>query len=485
MKKHQIALLSGLVGAMCGSAANATALTENPDVTVTLAGSTAAAKALDNGIRSLCDTTTVELYLDKSSSGGNNKTYFCKSKSVTGLTDGTKLMIRVAGASKVIGSNTYAAALGGSVLGVGPVVYSEKLNFLAVSPQVAPSCTGDALASAGAICDDTAPGLLAPYVPMMGISDMHPAAFTVQNAPAAVGAIGSDALAKLTISPATIQIFNTPMTKSLRDAIQSVQFKAGKLDPACKDLSNPELGACTPSLTGQQIADIFGGKVGQWNEIDPAYPAKPIKVIRREIGSGTQAVLNLVGMSAQYAKPENAYPCVAGAQPVMLNTAQTTVVATGGAMVTALNNAETAGDMAIGLLDTTKNGGGLNAAPSASFRYVLLDGVAPTLANVAAGKYKMIAQATVNRLAAFAGTAQELSLVKGLTAALNDPAIVAKGNTATTLVQNFGNGGYLTVGAKSCTTDTDCVSNPVTAFRFAQNVADAPANFCSAPKAVW
>lgn len=485
MKKHQITLLAGVVGALCGSVANASAITEVAAVVVHLSGSTAASKAVDNAIRSVCDPTTVELYLDKSTSGSNHKAYFCSSKGVNGVTDGTKLMVRLTGASTAIGPNKYATALGGSILGVTPVAYGLKVNFLAVSPAVAAACAGDPLSASGAICDDTVAGLLAPYVPHFGISDMHPAAFILQNAPAATGGISSTALANLSISPGPIQIFNTPVTVGLRDAMQDSQFKAGKLNAACKDLSNRELGVCTPSIPAAMVAKIFGGQVSTWDQVDPALSAKPVKVVRREIGSGTQATLNLVGMSEQYNNPAAAYPCAAGANPVVLDTPTTTVTTTGGAMVTALNNAHTAGDWAMGLLDVTKNGAGPDTAPSASFRYLFVEGVAPTLANVAAGKYVMIAQSTVNRASTWTGSAQELAVVKAITTAFNDPAIVAKGNTAATLKQNFGPAGYMVVGATSCSSDADCVTNPVTAYRFAKNIADAPAAFCTKPTNVW
>ena len=386
MKKYQISLLAGVVGALCGSVAHATALTEVADVVVHLSGSTAASKAVDNSIRNVCDPTTVELYVDKSTSGSNHKAYFCRSKGVNGITDGTKLMVRLTGASTAIGPNKYTTALGGSILGVTPVAFGLKVNFLAVSPSVAASCSGDPLSTSGAVCDDTVAGLLAPYVPGFGISDLHPLAFILQNAPAQTGGMSSAALANLTISPGPIQIFNSPVTVGLRDALQDSQFKAGKLSPACKDLSNRELGVCTPSIAGADLAKIYGGQVTTWDQVDPALKANPIKVIRREIGSGTQASLNLVAMSAQYKNLSAAYPCTAGANPEVLDLPTVTVVTTGGAMVTALNNAHTAGDWSVGLLDVTKNGAGPDTAPGASFRYVLVDGVAPTLFNVASGK---------------------------------------------------------------------------------------------------
>ena len=480
MKKYQVALLAGLVGSLCGSQAFASATTETADVIAYFSGSTAVSSGIANAVKSICDTATFETYVDK---GANNTVYFCKSKGVTGLTDGTKIQVRFTGASTVVGSNTFTTAVGGSILGVAPVVYSEKLNFLAVSPSIAAACSGDPLVKA--TCDEAVPGVLSPAVPHFGITDLYPAAFILQNAPAATGGVGSDQIAKMTIKPGPIQIFNTPVTKSLRNALQDSQVSTGGLAATCTtDATTRELGSCTPTISGANIAKIFGGQVTKWSEVDPKLDAsKAINVVRREIGSGTQATLNLVGMSAQYTNTSKAYPCVGGANPVELNLSNTTVVSTGGNMVTALNNAETAGNWAIGLLDVTKNGAGADTAPSSSFRYLKVDGVAPTLSTVASGAYKFIAQSTLNRLTAFPGSAQELAIVNAVTTALGDPTVIAKGNTSATLKQNFGQGGYMVVSTTSCTSDTDCAANPVTKYRFASNPADTPTGYCSAPSA--
>jgi hypothetical protein len=481
MKKYQVALLAGLVGSLCGSQAFASATTETADVITYFSGSTAVESGIANAVKSICDSATFETYKDK---GKTSTVYFCKSKGVTGLTDGTKIQVRFTGASKVIGSNTFNTAIGGSILGVSPVVYSQKLNFLAVSPTFAAACVGDPLSSTGATCDEAVPGVLSPAIPQFGITDLYPAAFILQNAPAQTGGVGSDQIGKMTIKPGPIQIFNTPVTKGLRNALQDSQVKTGGLAATCSTDANRELGSCTPTISGANIAKIFGGQVTNWSQVDSNLNAsKAIYIVRREIGSGTQAALNLVGMSAQYANTANAYPCVGGADPVELNLANTTVVSTGGNMVTGLNNAETAGNWAIGLIDVTKNGAGADTAPTASFRYIKIDGVAPTLSNVASGGYKFIAQSTLNRLTAFPGSAQELSIVNAVTAALGDPTVIAKGNTTTALKQNFGQGGYMVVSTTSCTSDTDCAANPVTKYRFASNPADTPTGYCSAPSA--
>jgi ABC-type phosphate transport system substrate-binding protein len=404
-------------------------------------------------------------------------------KGVSDLIDGTKIQVRFTGASTVVGSNSFTTAVGGSILGVSPVVYSQKLNFLAVSPSIAAACSGDPLVKA--TCDEASPGVLSPAVPHFGITDLYPAAFILQNARAATGGVGSDQISKMTIKPGPIQIFNTPVTKSMRNGLQDSQVKSGGLAATCTtDATTRELGSCTPTISGPDIAKIFGGKVTRWNQVDPNLDTnKLIYTFRRENGSGPQATLNLVGMSAQYTDTTKAYPCVGGANPAELNLANTTVVSSRDEMVSALNDAEAAGKWAIGLLDVTKNGAGTDAAPSASFRYLKVDGVAPTLSNVASGAYKFIAQSTLNRLTPFPGLAQELAIVNAITTALGDPTVAAKSNTSTTLKQNFGQGGYMVVSSTSCTSDSDCAANPATKYRFASNPAASPIGYCSAPSA--
>ena len=483
MRKLNLALAASVAIALASGQANATnnGLTNNADVIVYLSGSSAQAGNIANAITSLCQTGTRELYQSKSSTG-NQQTYYCLSSGVSGLTDGTKVQFRFSTYTQILGTTVFPTgqSASGSVIGGAPVARKNNLQFLAVSPAIAGSCV-DATASGSTTytytCDDSVAGVLAPYAPQLGITDLAPQWFVLENAPAEAGAMSSADVAKLKVTPGTLQIFNTPVTLGLRNALQDIQFPG-------QCTANRELASCTPNLTAAQIAKVFDGSAVTWDLVVPGLNNKPVKVVRREIGSGTQATLNIAVPSLMYSNLAKAYPCTSGAQPTILNSANVTVAGTGTLMKNALIAADAAGDWAMGILAPNANGAGPDASGTAAYRFVKIDGGAPTMNDTAAGKYKFFSQGTLQRLQTGAGTAQEVSLIDALVAKATDPSIIATGNNTAANKQSFGNWGYMVPSASTNCSGTSCDTNPVTTQRFAAATAAAPNN-CVAPTASW
>jgi len=451
----------------------------DPNVIVYLAGSSAQVGNIANAVSALCQPGTREIYQSKSNSK-NQVTYYCLSTGVSGITDGTKVQFRLSTYSTVLGTTTFPAgqSVSGSVLGAGPVVRKNNIQFLAVSSAIASSCVESSTAST-INCDDSVPAVLAPYVPQLGITDLAPQNFVLENAPAEAGPISSADVQKLKIAPGTIQIFNTPVTLGLRNALQDIQFPG-------QCAANRELASCTPNLTAGQIAKVFDGSAATWDLVVPGLNNKPVKVIRREIGSGTQATLNIAAPSKMYSDLTKAYPCTTGAQPSILNSANVSVAGSGSLMQTGLTAADTAGDWAMGILTPNANAAGPDASGTSPYRFIKIDGGAPTMSDTAAGKYKFFSQGTLQRLALATdvGSAQQVALIDALVFKATDPAVIATGNASSSNSQSFGKWGYMVPSATTNCTGTGCDTNPLTTQRFAASAAAAPNN-CVAPTASW
>jgi len=483
MRKLNLALAASVAFALASGQANATnnGLTNTADVIVYVSGSSAQDSNLGNAITELCQPGTRELYQSKSNSG-NQKTYYCLSSGVSGLTDGTKVQFRYSTYTTILGTTVFPTgqSASGSVIGGAPVARKNNIQFLAVSPSIAASCV-DATASGSTNytynCDDSVAGVLAPYPPQLGVTDLDPRWFVLENAPAEAGAMSSTDRDKLKIIPGTIQIFNTPVTLGLRNALQDIQFPG-------QCAANRELASCTPNFTAAQIAKVFDGSAATWDLVVPGLNNKPVKVVRREIGSGTEASLNIAVPSKMYSDLTKAYPCTTGAQPTILNSANVTVTGGSGTMKTALTSADAAGDWAMGILAPNANGAGPDASGTAPYRFVKIDGGAPTMNDTAAGKYRFFSQGTFQRLSTGAGTAAEVSLIEALVAKATDPAVIAKGNNSINNKQSFGNWGYMFPSASINCSGSSCDSTPLTTQRFAPTVAEAPRN-CVAPTASW
>jgi len=481
MKKISFVLAAN-VAALLGSGsalAAQDALSKVPQYIVYLSGSSAQKLNLDNAIlNGVCQTGTYEKYTN-ALGGDRYITYYCLSQDISGISNGTPIMVRYSGYTTVIGATTFApgTSAGGSILGANPVINGSKIQFMAVSPSTA------ALCDAKNVCDDSKPGLVDVFVPQLGLTDLHPKWFVLQNAPVEAGATQATGLSKMKITSGIVTPFNTPVSLNLRDALQDSQIKSGALAATCS--STRELGVCTPSLTASQLADIWTGAVTSWDKVDPNLQAKPITLARREIGSGTQASLMVAVPSKLYSDMSKAYPCTTGAQPTALYGKNISTSGTTGEVETALVNANLNGDYAIGLVSAPRNGTGADAAQTKNYRIIKIDGKSPTLTEIASGGYKFVTQGTFQRQQTGAGTAAEVAIMDAIVQKMVDPSIIAKGNASAGYKLNFGDSGYMAVtDGASCNTTNTCATNPVTNVRFAKNAADFPNN-CVAPTSSW
>lgn len=397
------------------------------------------ASAQDNGILgsalSLCTAGSVHRYQI-----ANNFAFFCTPD--IGTNPG-QIQVR-AGATQLA---IYKYSVGGSGNGVDPVNLNQTLPFLDLAKiATSPACTGTNLTTSSVDFDGTGP--LATYVnnicggasslittgatTYIGLSDVEPAFFTNNTT-------------NLFAEPAYTLIFGVPVTTNIRNALQTQQG----LTVGSDTLAN------MPTLTSAQITSAFT-QVGQsWAAIGvtSGLADDTIYVARRVDSSGTQKTFE--ALVARTANGQPAFKsCVAAVDPFVLpdsNTATGDASAScgtgtpplvfagsgGGDVSACMNGHQTAGRGSIGMQT-----GELKAGTS-GWRFVKIDGNAPTHADVAAGRYLAWAAASINtriNVNPTAAAAGYTAFVTRLKADFKNPTIIALINGAD---QPFGRSGLM------------------------------------------
>lgn len=269
------------------------------------------------------------------------------------------------------------------------------------------------------------------HVPDMGISDEEPA---VLVAAGGVSATTAEVNA-LTADPLNIVTFGLPVTKVLRDALQTQQIANGSLPGSCTAGNESE--ACMPSLTRATGASIFSGNLVGWSELGLAPTDDTVYVARRPNSSGTQTasrifflndpcaggVLTFVDGNNGEGNKDSAACSAASYGPGL----EVYVGSGSGNVETCLNNHNTAGRFAVGVLGVENPS--TSSAAAAGIRHVKIDGVSPTAINVSNGRYGFWVEATLNYLASHVSADADLDAMKtALTTAFNDPSVVRSVN---------------------------------------------------------
>jgi hypothetical protein len=464
MKLKTLALAVAAVAAAQGAAALTPADIGTADFRLFIGGATAQDPSLKAYMANVCAGNGADLITmsNQTTAPGNAQSaYFC-----------TLDLAEVPGVTDTNGDGTvrvlvYKRSSGGSAYGVAPVLNPSATDTVArldtSSCPAAPVVVGGNHWQCTGTVNDTPEG---------GISDVEPSLFTGPNllvnlpeAPLTSGAPGSVSLVEdggyssFSFGAST---FGVQVTKELRDELQRAQGL----------VVGSETEANMPSLSKDQVASLFGGSVPTWDKfyVDSTkftdfVPAaeKPtslkINLCRRSPGSGTQAQFNALFFNS---------PChSAAAAPLRDNTATTWRVANaqnaGGTVrhdyigtttgltgvpsgAPAVHEGQGAGDVerCMQLLNgstVTRWGVGFNSLERGSggskdyVRFVKIDGVAPTLENVASNKYFDWSGATIQwRTAPYAGginnvpSANQLALLQSIRDTSITPADVDVAN---------------------------------------------------------
>ncbi len=482
-----------------------------PDVELFISGASAQDKSIKALVTSLCvpdpttGASTLDTFQDASAKPGKAYTsYFCKMDNTTvpGLITNPNVPTK-----NVL---VHKRSKGGSAQGVSPIIAGAKgLSGAAIASldiyNTANVSTGNCTNTAGTrkwLCTIDQPGDLITRIPNMGVSDVNPKLFTGANTPANFSPVApTDVDAYLTVKPAAALVFGVPVTTSLRDALQEAQLASGKIPATWKKVVKDQNGNptavsgtcavgveeqdCMPSLTKRQVASLISGQIRDWSAFkvvvaDPTTGAKtstPLTTLasnvpvntsvhycRRVPGSGTQAQQGVKFLN---------YPCTANAPAPSLNSARGGIVVVQnqgsgdesiclddlnyGTNNTGYANPNLAKVWALGTQSTEKNNllASLQSHPDGisdnykyGYRFVKIDGAAPTLVNAANGSYNDWVEQTFQWAKAGANTpSTDQSLIIGQIANnAGDPTTIGTNNGK--YVYDWGQAGYLAVSTK-------------------------------------
>ncbi len=365
----------------------------------------------------------------------------------------------------------FKASTDGSGGGVAPLVRPSNLvPFFQVASGggTLSGCTGVTLAASGAFAaytrHDACDVLTQPMTPDVGLSDLEPKVFQGAFSPTLTAA----ELNALTTQGLAAVVYGVPVSQGLRDRLQALSFPlASPCHPSnLAYAANAETEACMPNLTTAQLQSLMTGQRSSWCDFaspttagtnlctttTPSY-ATPLAssgavfVCRRTFnGNFADGSLLVRSSSTQIAYETRllGQGCVVGSQSFLtapVDPAHITELPDGGGVITCLNSHDVANRGAIGVLSTE-----FKPVAADKWRFVRVNGYAPTLLNAAKSNYDFFGEPTIQwRTVSIAG----LPILAGdqLTAAnasyqfLALPAILSTLNAG--LVQSFGDAGFL------------------------------------------
>jgi len=514
MKKQ---LLSAAIAAasLAGFSQGAFAWTSatTPEIEIFMSGATAQDKTIRNLYTSnLCAS---DLHYYKSAVSNAHAAYFC---TLGGASTGLPLSVQ---GKKVL---FHKRSAGGSAQGVNPLINSTPIAHMLIS--AACETTGDGLTEATAFVCPTTNN--ANKISDAGVSDVEPTQFYGSNTPTGSTPVNpAAAAAALNVVPAAALVFGVPVTEGLYVALQKAQglLVGGSTGLDCTPNAYNKTGsdgACMPSLTKEQVATLAAGQIKKWDEFkvngvalttlaaginyaptkDGSGPqtssAAPTNIqfhfCKRVNGSGTgaQQYIKFLGfggaapLSPDWSSVPNARQVhvVSGAGD-MDNcledwskgtnvTAQRTAsspadVFTAGVMNVAGNTAWAIGQQS--LESNAKNPNGTEV--DKRYKFIKIDGVAPTLENAFKGKYIDWVEQTFQWRKGTAAatpanpvTADEVAILTVLAKDAANPTILGT-DVNNQYVHPFGPSGYLAIGKNFPFTDTLNLAAPVMPYSHA------------------
>lgn len=455
-----------------------------------LSGASAAEKFIEKvitdtsvpAVDKICDTSK-KMYKFQDTDATSQYAYLCERATTNPSVPSNKANILI-----------YKRSAGGSAFGVSPIVAeangdtaSATIEFLKISS----ACTVTTAAGVGALTkvscayDPADATKHTKHIADFGISDVDPGQFSGNNAPidSSTGSpyesVTAADVAKLTVKSASALTFGVPVTKNLYFALQAAQKSTGVVPATC--VVGDETEACMPSLSSAQVASIHAGTVVDWNQLKvgtvglydwvntPANGATAylpgasyVHTCRRENGSGTQAQSNIKFL---------ADPCTAAAAgtPPAVDVASLGAGEGEGLPMVHENNSSGNVDICLNELQDGTNASNSfdntygvrwavgiqsmekSTAAATKYRFVKLDGVAPTLVNVVKGKYRDWAENTFqySNTHVFSTNSTENTALKALTNAViksaGAPEVMAALNNGFTHTFTTAKGAYLAV----------------------------------------
>ena len=421
-----------------------------------------AAAATENGLiesifkNRYCQSGTYDQYNDASGPppvkvGTTHVAMFCTldNTKITGLSkQNPNVVVHLTNSDSNNGSRLNAVT--GSVLAVVPVMEKIPLDVMNINAGNCAAPAGTETFYRCTIRPNTTDIFL--HVPDAGVSEVEPGAFYGPNTADGIKPVDGNRIASLlTVTPGAVEVIGINVTRNLRDALQLAQIAAGALPDTCG--AGDETETCMPSLDKPMLSSIFSGNLGKWDRIyfngQPltSYGTAPanakVYICRRTNGAGNQVMINSNLLNT---------PCDAGA----LSPALTSNVLAGPVIVqntTTANQDKCLVDFQSG---TNSSGGNAslvsawaigfqaldkNVNETLGYRFIKVDGVAPTLSNTAKGRYSLFGESvwTWPKVAGPAG--DTLAILQKLALDSTDPTLLATANAS--LTHSFGSGMYL------------------------------------------
>ncbi|WP_020482306.1 hypothetical protein [Methylomonas sp. MK1] len=496
--------VASLAGFSQGASAHAPSVT--PDIEIFMSGASAQDKALAALFVNLCDAGTLDVFKDNGTAGSegkNHSAYFCtlNSTNVPGLT----VNGAAATTAKVL---FHKRSAGGSAQGVNPLIDGVAIAAMRIDNG---NCTQQGATNTW-FCNASGANLTN-VLSDAGISDVEPKLFVGPNKPSNASEVDPvKADAALNVVPAAALVFGVPVSDNLYVALQRAQNLLAGFGGSCAPGDYTE--ACMPSLSKQQVAELISGQIKRWSEFKVNGTAltsltagltytdsdgtvrnvtpndTKVHFCKRIDGSGTGAqqyvkFLNnpcsSAGLSPDWPGSPLAGPVkheVSGSGDMELcledfadgETASKQITTTNPDVFnTAVNTAGNRG-WAIGHQSLENN-----ATHAKHYRFIKVDGVAPTLEQAFRGKYMDWVEQTFQWRKAI--SADKSTVIAKIAADAAAPTILAT-ELNISFVHPFGQSGYLAIGNGNNFTDTFNVNSPVMPYSHA--VAGSLSN-CQVP----
>ena len=407
-----------------------------------VAGSSAQDNGLQDLFRLICEPSSLDVYRVADSS---MRLLFCRTRSGPGALPGFQPKQKIA---------FHKSSVGGSGSGVGPLIQHTAVEFLNVRDirehfaercpskrRVYHSDEGALISYTEFECANPSP---AHEIPDAGISDVEP-----QFLLATYG-LAPEAIDKLTVHHANAFIFGIPVTLVLRNALQEARFPTSDAcNPANShyfdkvpaghgtQVQRGESEQCMPGFSRAQLAGIFSGRLTRWRQItspdgyplavkDPQsgqFKSAPgvtapsddrVYVCRRVDTSGTQAAYEMFFLSQR---------CVAGVSSFVKSADNVFLGSVSSDVPRCLASLDEKNLWGVGILSTES----VESLKNDSWRFIKMDGVAPTLFNTYSGRWSFFVEQSYqwrNERSGHELRGAKLALMSRIGMTLGDPAIV-------------------------------------------------------------
>lgn len=370
---------------------------------VYVAGASAQRLFIGAWFQQQCNTTTFDVFFNgtgSAPSGSNHRAYSCTLKNTVGnWKSGTQVLL-------------VKRDQGGSTQGVNPVAAGTAQDVMTVDASC--TATGTARPATDILKPTYACNSVNSRVVDAGVSDVEPALFQKPvNLLSPAVAVSTTTLDSSAIN---MTIMGVAVNKKLYRALQEAQglIAAGA---ALDDAADKQ-----PSLPSTFVGSVLSGKATGsntaklgWNRViptsvDASVLTKQVNVCRRNVGSGTQASFNVQFLNAGCMTGTGTYTPV-GQTVGSANSTNTTspAIAEMGTLAwvnnsgsgnvetclgTTVENAGTAA-YGLGILSRENTPKPTGTTTDKGYRFVKLDGVAPTRANAQTGDYDFVYAATM------------------------------------------------------------------------------------------